>query len=212
MLGMWKGTEDMKIPLFFRTRDQLDSLVEAVKEINDTIRHKVGWLDAASWVQLTTKYTNKSPVYDSIPKSKPGDKKYIAVIRANKHKMQQYNIDIEEKFASLDGIEFVDRGNNEPKYTGETTTKDYTITSYDEFRAITAVFNKGFGAGNWRIKGGPKKFQSVLKQLDAVRKRGPHDFGFNPYRGKYKDGVPVKLVVNQPDADLNKYLFKVKLK
>ena len=200
----------MKIPVYFRTRDQLDSLVEAVKQINDTIRKRVGWLDIVSWVQLTTKYTNKSPIYQNIPKRKPGDKKYIAVIHANKHKMQQYNIDLEEMVASLDGIEFVRRGDDGPKYKGETTETEFTVTTEEQFTELVRVFDAGFGHGNWRVKGPSRNLRQLIRRVEEARES--NSSFMMSYIRNYENGVPLRITVNQENADLNKYLFKLRLR
>ena len=200
----------MKIAIYFRTRDQLDSVVATTKELNELVRQRVGWLDVASWVQLTTKYTDKNPVHDNIPKSKPGDKKYIAVIHANKHKMDQYNIDLEEKFANLDGIELVRRGDDGPKYKGETTKTTFTVTTEEQFTELVRVFDAGFGHGNWRVKGPNRNLRQLIRRVEEAR-RSNNQFMIN-YVRQYKDGVPLRITVNQENADLNKYLFKLRLR
>ena len=201
----------MKISFFYRTVNEYNSAETLVSEVNGTIRKKIGYRDSLAWVQLHTKYTLKGPRKDTkIPKNKPGKKKYIATIRANKHKMDELNIDLKRLLSKLN-FELVPNVAGTPEYTGETSEKRIKLMSHTEFRAITSVFNKAFGHGNWRING-PKHLQQTLKNLELTLER-PRNNRFNsPFLDRYGNGVSVKIVIYEPNVDIDKYLFKVKLK
>ncbi len=199
----------MKIPVFFRTRNELDAIRTFMVELNAEIRQKIGW-SSAGWVHMTTKYAEKNPAFNNIPKSKRGDKKYIAVIHANKQKMQRLNIDLEEKLTSIDGIELVRRGDDGPKYKGEKTKTEFTVTTEEQFTELIRVFDAGFGHGNWRVRGPQKNVRQLIKRVEEAR-NSDSPFLLN-YVRQYKDGVPLRITVNEENADLNKYLFKLRLR
>lgn len=199
----------MKVPVFFRTRNQLEALKNFSVEINATIRQKVGWA-LTSAVTMTTKYSEKTGMFDNIPKNKPGKKKYMAVFHANKEKMDRLGIDLERMLSKIDGIELVRRGDDGAKYKGEKTTATFPLTSEEQFKTIIRDFDNAFGQGNWRMKG-PKNMHQLVKRVEEARSTRDNPWLLN-YVRQYADGVPVRIIVNQPNVDLNKYLFKVKLK
>lgn len=200
----------MKVPVYFRTRNELDAIRTFIMELNADIRQKIGWSSAA-YVHMMTAYTEKSPIYENIPKEKRGDKKYIAVIHANKEKMQRLNVDLEELLSKIDGIELVERSDDGPKYKGETTKAEFVVTTESQFTALISVLDKGFGNGNWRIKGPQKNVRPLIKRVEEAREGKSFPYMMQ-YVKNYKDGVPLRITVNEPNADLNKYLFKVRLK
>jgi hypothetical protein len=200
----------MKVPVYFRTRNELDAIQSFVMELNAEIRQKIGW-DNAAWIHMTTVYTVKSPIFEHIPKNKRGDKKYIAVIHANKQKMKRLNINLEELLTKIDGIELVRCGDDGPKYTGETTKTEFVVTTESQFTALISVLDKGFGNGNWRIRGPQKNVRQIIKRVEQAKTNTNNPFLLQ-YVKKYQDGVPLRITVNEPNADLNKYLFKVRLK
>ena len=59
----------MKVPVYFRTRKELDAIRTFIMELNADIRQKIGWSSAA-YVHMMTAYTEKSPIYENIPKEK----------------------------------------------------------------------------------------------------------------------------------------------
>ena len=200
----------MKVPFYFRTRDELASFQTALLELNSEIRKQIGWSSAAL-VQFTTKYTEKNPIFNNIPKSKHGEKKYIGVLHANQEKMERLNIDLEEWVTKIDGLELVRRGDDGPKYAGETTKGKFVVKTESQFTSLISVLDTAFGHGNWRIKGPQRNVRQLIKRVEEAQSRTDNPFLMN-YVRQYKNGVPLGITVNQPNADLNKYLFKVKLK
>ena len=199
----------MKVPFFFRTRNQLSDVENFLTELNESVRKKIGWSSAA-WIHMTTQYTNKSPIYQNIPKKKPGEKKYMAVLHANREQMNRLNLDLERMLTKL-GVELAPRNDKEPKYDGETTEAEFLFTSENQFLAAISTFDKGFGQGNWRMKG-PKGMHNLVKRVQDFRDMGDAKPYLRSFIGKYENGVPVKIVVNEANIDMNKYLFKLKLK
>ena len=205
----------MKVSFFFRTRDEFERMAEKVKELNENLSERTGWRDNA-WVSLNTKYTSNNEMYNNIPKRKKTKKKYLAFLHSNEEKMKRLGVNL-ENFIINTGLELVDNSaGNEPKYTGETTTKRTKLQSHDEFRVLVSALNNAFGNGNWRLDG-PKKtltspgMQAILKRLQAYKENTNTPF-MSMFAEKYQNGVPVRIIVNKPDVDLNKYLFKVRLK
>lgn len=200
----------MKVPFYFRTRNELDAVKTFLMELNAEIRQRIGW-DSAAWVHMTTAYNERNSTFENIPKSKRGNKKYIAVLNANKQKMKRLDIDLEEKLTNIDGIELVSRNDNGPRYKGEVTKAELTVTTMQQFIELVRVFDKAFGQGNWRVKGPQKNVRQLIKRVEEARTNTSNPFLMN-YVRDYKNGVPLRITVNQENADLNKYLFKVKLK
>jgi len=170
-------------------------------------------------LRIHTRYLADDQNWDTkIPKERVGNKKYIGIIYGNKFLMNLCDVQPEEFLKTL-GRELVWRGAGDPKYDGEKTVHPTILRTHKEFRTITSVFNKRFGHGNWRIIG-PKKLQHVLKTIEPTPNTLPanpftFDFGDTErdlYMGRYPGGVPVKIVVNEPDVDIPKQLFKAVLK
>jgi hypothetical protein len=209
MFGMWKGFEVMKIPVYFRTRDQLLGLADFISKTNESIRERIGW-SSASWIRMTSKYTEKSPIWNNIPKSKPGDKKYMAVIRTNKEQMERLNIHLEQMLSKLDGIELVNTKDNEPRYKGETTTTEFLFTTEEQFKTIIRDLDAAFGQRNWRMRSSAKGMQRIIKRLQEA-KQSDNTWMYS-FIKPYENGVPVRIIVYEANANIDKYLFKARLK
>ncbi len=166
-------------------------------------------------LRIHTRYLADNQNWDSkIPKARVGDKKYIGIIRGNKHLMKMCGVRPEE-FLTAFGRELVPKEAGVSKYDGEKTRHKTTLKTHSEFKTITSVFNKRYGHGNWRIIG-PKKLQHILRAIEP-RSHVPNMFVFTDYdadfyRTKYADGIGVTIIVNEPNADVAKQLFKVVLK
>lgn len=168
-------------------------------------------------LRVHTRYLTDNQNWNSkIPKARVGDKKYIGIIHGNKHLMEICDVHPEE-FLKLFGRELVPRHSGTAKYNGEKTTYQTILKTHSEFRTITSVFNKRYGHGNWRFIA-PKRLQYILQQIEPVPNTtssltftfGTSDRNF--YLKKYPGGVNITIVVNAPDADIAKQLFKVVLK
>jgi len=197
----------MKIPFFFRTRNEFDTIRERVTELNKQISRQVGH-DQGSWVYLTCKYQNDEIFWKSMPRQKRTKKRYEAMLKTNKEKMERLGIDIEEFARSLN-VEFPTKDVT-PKYLGERTEVEIVLQTHDEHRALVSIFDKAYGRGNWKIIG-PRGMQQVLKRLQDIESWSQPIY-YPSWMDRYKNGVPVKIVINEPDANVKKYLFKMKLK
>ena len=137
------------------------------------------------------------------------------MIHGNKHTFDKAEIDIYKRLNELD-VELVPKTSSPPKYTGETSSCKFKLTGFTQFRTLTSVFNRKFGNGNWKIKGeGVRNLQKVLKNYESYNDNNNIvTMGNAPsfYRKKYPNGVEVTITVNEPDANIEKHLFKVKLK
>jgi hypothetical protein len=205
----------MKISFNFRTQNEYKRATDLVREINIATRIVRRW-DTSDTLSVTSKHVDgsNSKFNTNIPKSRSGDKQYVGVIRGNKHLLDKAEIDIYKKLNELD-IELVPKIASSPKYTGETSSCKFKLTGFTQFRTLTSVFNTKFGYGNWKIKGeGVKNLQKVLKNYEKYDDGRTVVIGNAPsfYKKKYPDGVEVTITVNEPDANIEKHLFKVKLK
>jgi hypothetical protein len=152
-----------------------------------------------------------------VPKERVGEKKYIGIIVGNKHRMKVCNVQPTE-FLQTAGLELVPHVDGKTKYDGEKSSHPTIIRTHAEFKTITSVFNKRYGHGNWRIVG-PRGLQNILKKIEPQPNTvsSPFTFQFNDfdtdqYLERYPGGVPVTIVVNEPNANISKQLFKVVLK
>ena len=203
----------MKISFYFKTQNEFKRVLDLLKEINDTTAIGRRW-DTNRALSITCKHVDHLKFNTNIPKSRPGDKKYIGVLRGNKHLLDKAEIDIYKKLNELD-IAQVPKVDAPPKYTGEVSTCKFNLSGFTQFRTLTSVFNTKFGYGNWKIKGeGVKNLQKVLKNYESYDDGRAVLIGNAPsfYRKKYPNGVEVTITVNEPDANIEKHLFKVKLK
>jgi len=200
----------MKTAFFYRTIDEYNKVQTLISEMNSLIkqRKKVSY-DAMS---VYTKYLDgKNKSCTNIPKHNPGKKKYLAVVRANKSVLDSVNINVPALLIKQN-LQLAPKVDCGPKYKGKKTIKNVILQTRTELLAIVSAFDKAFGHGNWRISG-PKHMQKILKNIELTKHDTSTAFmSHNWYENKYKHGVPAKIIVNQEDADINKYLFKVKLK
>lgn len=208
----------MKLSFYFKTQEEYGRVSESVREFNALLSSKRRWNSTGDAIRLTSKHgardKGKMKWFINIPKTKPTKKKYMGVIEANKHLLDEHNIEPRESLEKLK-IELVPTVSNPPKYTGEQTRKKFVLTGLTQFRVLTSIFNKRYGNGNWKIRG-PKHLQKILKNYEETieKKTNPNvlTFATDYYSDKYPDGIPVTLVVNEPDANIEKQLFKMKLK
>jgi len=152
-----------------------------------------------------------------VPKERVGEKKYIGIIVGNKHRMKICHVQPTD-FLQAAGLELVPNVDGETKYDGEKSTHPTILRTHAEFKTITSVFNKRYGHGNWRMVA-PRGLQNILKKIEPLPNQvaPPFTFVFNDfdreqYMERYPGGVPVTIVVNEPNANISKQLFKVVLK
>ena len=94
----------MKISFYFRTKDEYGNVQSMVRETNSAISKTRGWghQDPTLFVESKHMGASGKKFNTKVPKSKPSDKKYIAVIRGNKHVLDKNGIDV---YAMLDKID-----------------------------------------------------------------------------------------------------------
>lgn len=199
-----------KTAFYFKTRKEFEKVYFFVEEVNQAARkkHKFG----SKIIRVKSRYlgdprADTDPKTVFIPYETPSKKKYIGVIVGNKHQMKRANIDPVVILDEL-GVRRVNHNDNGPRYKGEQSSQKTHLKSYEQFRKLVSIFDKQFGPGNWTIHG-PKKMQNKLKGMgsDIDRDWGEGD----RLRKQYPRGIPVKVVVNVPDIDVKKYIFKLAL-
>lgn len=208
----------MKISFYYKTQEEFHRADKMVKEANALLSSKRQWRSDTNAIQLTTRHGARKmggmAWLINIPKTKKTDKKYLGVIHANKHLLDEHKIDFSESLKEAE-LELAPTLSEPPKYTGEKTRKELVLTGLTQFKVLTSIFNKRYGYGNWNIRG-PKHLQKILKNYEETveRSNNPNALTFSSdyFSNKYPDGVPVTLVVNEPDANIEKQLFKMKLK
>ena len=152
-----------------------------------------------------------------VPKERVSEKRYLGIIVGNKHQMKICDVNPIEFLEGI-GLELVPNVDGKTKYIGEKSMHPTILRTHAEFKTITSVFNKRYGHGEWRIVG-PKGLQNILKKIEPQPNQvaAPFTFVFNDfdrdeYLLKYPGGVQVTIVVNEPQANISKQLFKVVLK
>ncbi len=206
----------MKIGFYFRTRNEYVEVFDYIQALNTETR-KIPKFHNKYLLRVHTRYLADEQNWDSkIPKARVGNKKYIGIIHGNKHLMKMCDVQPEE-FLTAFGRELVPHEAGVSKYDGEKTRHETILKSHSEFKTVTSVFNKRYGHGNWRIIG-PKKLQHILQKIEPVQIGRPNQFTFvfadsdeDYYRKRYPGGVNVTIVVNEPNADVAKQLFKAVL-
>jgi len=196
-----------KTAFYFKTQEEYHRVFLFVEELNKNARERLKI--RGSIITALSRYVGDpraDNVPTSVPYNKPTKKKYIGVLEGNKHNMRRADIDPVEVLKKL-GVERIQHSDSLPKYQDETSSDYAHIKGYEQFKKLVSVFNKRFGHGNWRIHG-PKKLQEKLKFMDDINaKWGEAD----RLRKIYPDGIKVKIVVNEPDIEVKKYIFKVVL-
>lgn len=201
----------MKISFYFTTQDEYKRVKDLIQEIRTDVLKLRRWDSGV--INVTSKHIETNSKFNTnIPKSRPGNKKYIGVVRGNKHTLDEAGIDIYDMLNKID-TNLVPKLLSTPKYDGETSSCKFKLTGFTQFRTLSSVFNARFGHGNWHVKG-PKKLQRVLKNYEANADKNMLTIGNAPsfFKKKHPDGVEVTIIVNEPDANIEKHLFKVKLK
>lgn len=201
-----------KTAFYFKTVDEFNKVFHFIQEINTETKKKYNMNHYHTVIRVYSRYVSdpslRQEAHSSstvVPKRIPSKKKYVGVISDNKHLILRAGIDPKEILKKLN-IELVGHDPGTPKYVGEKTSMSTYIKNYKQFRKIVSIFNKRFGHGNWRIQG-PKKLQ---KKLLANEKES--NFFAQPDNSKkdYK-GIKVTIVVNEPNAAIDKLLFKIAL-
>jgi len=153
------------------------------------------------------------PVWDNkVPKERIGEKLYVGVISGNKHLLKRCGV-YPERFLVKLGVTLIPKIPGVSKYDGEKTTHPISLKTHHEFKTITSVFNKRYGHGNWRFQC-PKQLQRKLKLIEPkdTNMFSFGDFEADALKEKYPAGIPVTLIVHEPNANIPKQLFKVVLK
>lgn len=196
-----------KTAFYFKTEREFHRVFHFADELNTNARKRMkirGLIIGAKSRYVGDPRADHNPTF--VPFKIPTKKKYIGVLAGNKHNMERAGIDPVAVLKEL-GVERVQHSDGVPKYKGETSSGHMHIKGHEQFKKLVSVFNKRFGHGNWRIQG-PKKLQEKLKLMDDNNNKwGEGD----RLRKVYPDGIKVKIVVNEPDAEVKKYIFTVVL-
>lgn len=207
----------MKIGFYFRTRNEYCEVFDYVQALNAETRKHPKFRNTFL-LRIHTRYLADDQNWDSkIPKERVGNKKYLGIIHGNKYLMNLCDVQPEE-FLKTIGREVVKREAGTAKYDGEKTLHKTILRTPKELKTITSVFNKRYGHGCWRIQG-PKKLQHILKTIEPKPNTisSPWAFSFGDEERdllikRYPGGVHVTLIVNEPNAEIDKQLFKAVLK
>ena len=148
-----------KHSFFFRTRDQFEAAQDYVKVPNDLSVNKYGMHrtslfepDHVGWYCQH----RAAEMWKKVPKTKPGSKKYLVVVRIHKKLEPLLQEDFVEHFCSL-GLVPVPKGNNKPKYTqDDITSVKYRVNSVAHFKQLTKLMNREYGHGQWHLRGHKK--------------------------------------------------------
>ena len=199
----------MKTAFYYRTQKEWEQVWDAVKAADRKardiykMRHNIIW--------CKSRYLG-DPRADRkreciVPPTTPGKKKYIGVIKGNKHQIERAGIDPVAILEEL-GLARVQHSDNMPKYEGEVSTRRMRLKSHTELNLLVSMFDQRFGSGNWGIHG-PKRLNKKLREMEKDPDR---DWGEgHRLRVQYPRGIPVKLVVKEPNVDIGKYIFKLAL-
>jgi len=199
----------MKTAFYFRTQEEFEKVWNAVASANSDARKEFNFRSKIIYVKsryLGDPKSDRNPVH-IVPRTVPTGKKYIGVIKGNKHQIERAGIDpvaIVEKL----GLDRVQHSDNEPNYKGELSTAKTHLKSHTQLKMLVSMFDERFGSGNWGIHG-PKRLN---KKLNEMEKSGDRTWGEGANLNKrYPNGIPVKVVVKQEGVDVKKYIFKLAL-
>ncbi len=196
-----------KTAFYFKTQKEFHRVFLFVDELNIAAKKRMkirGIIIGAKSRYVGDPRADSNPTF--VPYKVPTKKKYIGILVGNKHNMKRADIDPVDILKKL-GMKRVQHSDSLPKYQGETSSGHMHIKGHEQFKKLVSVFNKRFGHGNWRIQG-PKKLQEKLKLMDDDNNRWGEG---ERLRKVYPKGIKVKLVVNEPDIDVKKYIFTVAL-
>lgn len=158
---------------------------------------------------------------DKIPLSKPGRKKYQAVIVYVRGYEDVIGYSVFDKLKEI-GIELVDPRPKPPRTPeDEMTTVPLTLKTYNHLKKVASILDKKYGPGQWRIRGGGKQRDGVgtrLKVIEALRAElnspgGPADYWeFSESElEEARNGIRVTVCVRGKADGLEKDLFKATL-
>lgn len=213
----------MKTAFYFRTREEYEKIHKYILNLDSELRPE----DSKTYDSiLHIRYTpciqvysphiimrqNKAYSLSQIPKSVPGKKKYIGIVKGRKKYLKKMGIDPRAFLTEL-GVEVID---NTPQKSKKRPNKDITktrinLTSHQHYRTTISLLNKKFGHGGWRLIA-PKKFQNTLHAIDFLRENPDYPIGLMEIDPIHTEYIPVTIVVNEPNVDLGPLLFKLKLK
>lgn len=208
----------MKIPFYYRTRNEFCEVCDYVKLVNAELQKTPKFRNKTLLQAYTRYFTNENNTWDmKVPKERVGEKRYLGIIVGNKYQMKVCDVNPIEFLEGI-GLELVPNVDGKTKYIGEKTTHPTILRTHAEFKTITSVFNKRYGHGGWRIMG-PRGLQNILQKIEPKPNTvaAPFTFTFNDfdtdmYEARYPGGVPVTIVVNESNANIPKQLFKAVLK
>ena len=209
----------VKIPIFFRTRDEYKLADSYANRISDYAESKHGMTTRPLGPQYVTIQSAAVTVamgriMRNIPKSRPGKKKYMATIGIAEqlYADARKDMDFEKDLTEL-GLEIVPKGQNKPKYKEEDITREtIRLKTAKHFKKVTSELNREYGHGNWHIRGA-RKIYHKLTAADYAREGGVPPF--SPDREMIEkivaNGLKVDIIVTDKVDNLQQLLFKIEL-
>lgn len=204
----------IKYAFYFRTRDEFEGVTKLVTEINNALGKSptYGWnSDETNPAVINSPAWNMDAIRKSMPKSKPGKKKYIATVGLRPQEQARLTFDIGEALEDL-GLELVSKQPNKPKHTKEDLTfGNITFRTVEHFRKVTSMLNDKYGHGNWHYRGSRK----IIAKLRHVERFQNGNFIFGMPSKKEREtlakGVKVTVAVVGKVETLQPLLFKAQL-
>ncbi len=209
---MPRKNKGIKYAFYFRTRDQFEMASILAKNLADQAGYSNRRsLFDSSPINVNCPPWNMEAIRNKIPKSVPGDKKYIATLLIAPEVHPRINIDIKQALMDL-GLELVSKAPNKPKYTNDDLTFGTIIFRTPEhFKKVSGMLDKQYGPGNWHYRG-VKKILPKLKHIERFR---DGNFIFGSPKKKEQEmidkGIKVTVAVVGDKPGLAPFLFKVQL-
>ena len=207
--------KERKLIYFLRTRDQYRNLLLFAKQMSEEaeIKHglpTLGFLDS-DYLRAHVPIEKLERVWNKVPKSNPGKKKYEVHITIDERLYQSAG---EEILKGLQQLGLVPHeGPKEPKYKdSDLTKKDIIIKTVDQFKSLTKEMNKQYGHGNWHLRG-VSKILRKLHNIEMFRERPTQtDYSRNSLTvDQVQNGLKLTVTVIGEAPTLERVLFKIQL-
>lgn len=201
----------IKYAFYYRTRDEFEWVGILAQNINASLGSYRAGFDDTQPAVINSPAWNMDAIRKSMPKSKPGKKKYIGTIGLRARERSRLTIDISQELENL-GLEIVSKQPNKPKYTNDDLTfGKITFRTVEHFKKVTSMLNDKYGHGNWHYRGS-KKILAKLRHIERY-KNGGFIFGkpARKERNMIERGVKVEVAVVGKVKTLEPLLFKAQL-
>lgn len=203
----------VKYPFFFRTRDQFDRVEDYIRQLNNLSTSKYGIRNGGFFEPDNVGWYCQhkiEPLWKKVPKSKPGKKKYLMVLRIEKRLHEKLEEDFTKEFESY-GLVPVTPGDNKPKYTEEDLTRvNYRLDSVAHFKRLTKMLNADYGHNNWHLRG-QSKILRKLHEIEMCREHGMLTGRDLVSPEQVEKGLTIDVVVVGDAPTLDRKLFMLDL-